>query len=71
MEIIHRPKIFGRSSFKDLNKTFNKINHQSLLAKLHAYGFSKQDLAVIYSFLSNQKQGIKTNNVFGSWKDLM
>ena len=42
-----------------------------MLAKLYAYGFSKQTLAVICSYLSNQKQRIKINNVFSSWKDLI
>ena len=30
----------------ELSKTFNTINHALLLAKLHAYGFSKQALAI-------------------------
>ena len=37
----------------DLSKAFDTINHQLLLAKFHAYGFSKQALAIIYSYLSN------------------
>ena len=41
-----------------------------MLAKLHAYGFSKKALAVICSYLSNRKQTIKINNFFSSWKDL-
>ena len=55
----------------DLSKAFETINHQSLLAKLHPYGFSKQALAIICSYLSNRKQRIKINNVFSSWKDLI
>ena len=55
----------------DLSKTSETINHQSLLAKLHPYGFSKQALAIICSYLSNRKQRIKINNVFSSWKDLI
>ena len=55
----------------DLSKAFDTINHPLLLAKLYAYGFSKQTLAVICSYLSNQKQRIKINNVFSSWKDLI
>ena len=35
---------------------FSKINHQLLLAKLHAYESSKQDLAIIYSNLSKRKK---------------
>ena len=41
-----------------------------MLAKLHAYGFSKQALAIVCSYLSNRKQRIKIN-VFSSWKDLI
>ena len=55
----------------DLSKAFDTINRQLLLAKLHAYGFSKQALAIICSYLSNRKQRIKINNVFSSWKDLI
>ena len=55
----------------DLSKAFETINHQLLLAKLHAYGFSKQALAIICSYLSNEKQRIRINNVFSSWKDLI
>ena len=54
----------------DLSKAFDTINHQLLLAKLHAYGFSKQALARVCSYLSNWKQRIKIN-VFSSWKDLI
>ena len=53
-----------------LSKVFDTISHPVLLAKLHAYGFSKQALTVICNYLSNQKQRIKVNNVFSSWKDL-
>ena len=55
----------------DLSKAFDTINHPLLLAKLHAYGFSKQALAIICSYLSNRKQRIMINNVFSSWQDLI
>ena len=55
----------------DLSKACGTINHQFLLAKLHGYGFSQQDLAIICSYLSNRKQTIKINNVFSSWKNLI
>ena len=64
-------KGFAGGVLMDLSKAFDTINHQLLLAKLYAYGFSKQALAIICSYLSNRKQRIKINNVFSSWKDLI
>ena len=64
-------KGFAGGVLMDLSKAFDTINHQLLLAKLYAYGFSKQALAIICSYLSNPKQRIKINNVFSSWKDLI
>ena len=59
-------KGFAAGVLIDLSKAFDTINHQLLLAKLHAYGFSQQALAIICSCLSNRKQRIKMNNVFSS-----
>ena len=42
---------FAGGVLMDLSKAFDTINLQQLLAKLHAYGFSKQALAKIYSYL--------------------
>ena len=64
-------KDFASGVFMDLNKAFDAINHQLLLAKLQACGFSKQAVSIIYSYLSNRKQRIKINNVHSSWKDLI
>ena len=46
-------KGFAGGVLMDLSKAFDTINHQLLLAKLHAYGFSQQALAIICSYLSN------------------
>ena len=43
----------------DLSKTFGCISHDLRIAKLHAYGFDEDALALIYSYLKNEK------NVFG------
>ena len=64
-------KGFAGGVLIDLSKAFDTINHLLLLAKLHAYRFSKQALAIICSYLSNRKQRIKINEVFSSWKDLI
>ena len=64
-------KGFAGGVLMDLSKAFETINLPLLLAKLHAYGFSKQALAIICSYLSNQKQRIKINNIFSTWKNLI
>ena len=64
-------KGFAGVVLMDLSKALDPINHLLLLARLHAYGFSKQVLAVICSCLSNRKRRTKINNVFSSWKDLI
>ena len=46
--------------FVDLSKAFDTINHDLLLAKLKAYGLSKQVLSFIYSFLKKRRQKFKS-----------
>jgi len=43
----------------DLSKAFDTINHELLIAKLHAYGFSRNSLALILSYLRNRFQHVK------------
>ena len=38
----------------DLSKAFDIINHELLIAKLHAYGFSKQALKILFSYMSDR-----------------
>ena len=54
----------------DLSKAFDCIRHDLLIAKLHAYGFSQEALALINDYLTNIQQRVKVNGSFSSWKDL-
>ena len=38
----------------DLSKAFDTINHELLIAKLYAYGFSKSAVRLILSYLSER-----------------
>ena len=55
----------------DLSKAFDTINHDLLLAKLKAYGFSKQALSFMCSYLKNRRQRVQINNKFSSLKEVI
>ena len=53
----------------DLSKAFDCLDHDLLIAKLHAYGFSRSALELIYSYLNERKQRVKVNGSFSVWKE--
>ena len=46
----------------DLSRAFDTINHDLLLAKLKAYGFSFNALDLMRSYVKNRKQSVQINN---------
>ena len=59
------------AKFVDLSKVFNYINHGLLLAKLKAYGFSKQALSFMCSYLKNRRQRFQIDNKLNSLKEVI
>ena len=45
----------------DLSKVFDCIEHELLIAKLNACGFSKKAQLTIYNYISGRKQTVKLN----------
>ena len=43
-----------RTIFMDLSKAFDTLNHNVLLAKLNAYGFSFNTIKFVQSYLSER-----------------
>ena len=50
----------------DLSKAFDCLQHDLIIAKLHAYGFDMQALKLIYSYLSNRIQSVKVKDAYRS-----
>ena len=47
--------------FMDLSKAFDTLNHDLLIAKLEAYGFSAKSLSYIHSYLNKRLQNTNVN----------
>ena len=54
----------------DLSKAFYTLDHDLLLAKLHAYGMNLKSVELIRNYLSNRWQRTKVNTSFSSWSEL-
>ena len=55
----------------DLSKAFDTVNHELFIAKLYVYGFSKDALKLIHSYLSDRWQRTKISKSFSSWSALL
>ena len=55
----------------DLSKAFDCLDHELLVAKLNAYGFSLPALKLVQDYLSNRKQRTKINRTYSSWLEIV
>ena len=67
---VHNGGAFG-TLFTDLSKAFDCLSHELLIAKLDAYGFDKNALKLINSYLSNRKQRVKIDEKYSSWNEIL
>ena len=51
----------------DLSKGFDTLNHNLLLDKLNAYGFSFNVIKFVQSYSSKRLHGVNINNNFSEW----
>mgnify|MGYP001792265277 CR=1 FL=1 len=56
--------------FMDLSKAFDTLNHNLLIAKLEAYGFSMDSLVFIKDYLSNRFQRCKIGDHISEWRKI-
>ena len=62
---------YGGGILMDLSKAFDTLDHDLLIAKLHAYGFEKSALQLIKSYLCGRWQRTKINSSYSTWSELL
>ena len=62
---------FAGALLMDLSKAFDTMNHELLIAKLYAYGFSIDGLEVLLNYLHDRWERVKINTNFSSWTQLL
>ena len=62
---------FAAGILMDLSNAFGTINHQLLIAKLYAYGFTIDALDLILDYLTNRCQRTKINTSLSTWAELL
>ena len=62
-------RVYAGILLTDLSKVFDCINHELLIATLHAYGFSLESL-IIQSYLINRIQRVKINSSFSEYSNV-
>ena len=55
----------------DLSKAFDRLNHNLLIAKLAAYGFERDLLSFMKSYLKDRQQRVRVSNNFRSWEKII
>ena len=67
---VDNSKMFG-ALLTDLSKAFDCLDHELVIAKLNAYGFSLTALKLVHNYLSNRKQRTKINSTYSSLLEII
>ena len=62
-------KGFAGAILMDLSKAFDCLNHELLIAKISAHGFSRPALKLIYSYLHVRQHRVKINGALSTLND--
>ena len=57
--------------FMDLSKAFDTLNHNLLIVKSGAYGFERDSLSFMKSYLKDRQQRVRVNNNSSSWEKII
>ena len=55
----------------DLSKAYDCLPHDLMVAKLEAYGISKESLQLISDYLSYRKQRTKIGSAYSDWANVI
>ena len=62
---------FVSGVFMDFSKAFDTLKHNLLIAKIGAYGFERDSLSFMKSYLNDRQQRVRVNNNFSSWEKII
>ena len=65
------PSLETRAIFLDLSKAFDYLSHDLLISNFNAYGFDKNSLKLVYSYLSNREERVKINDIYSSFGEIL
>ena len=55
----------------DLSKAFDSIPHDLMIAKLHSYGFQRNALKMIYSYLKGRRHCVRVNGISSKFQTIL
>ena len=67
---IDKGKIFG-ALLTDISNASDCHNHELLIAKLNACGFTLPALKLVHNYLSNRKQRVRVNDSYSLWQNIL